>query len=494
VLSAWAIGTTAIAVASHLRENGYGQADAIVEEFQRNLNLWEEKEAARSRRGPTEMAQHLKSYLSVHAAHPSPRTYEFSPDGFRQGFQRDRDRILWSTSLRKLANKTQAFPVENDDLLRGRLAHSIEVLQLASTIATSFGLDRDLTEAGALAHDVGHAPFGHAGEYALNSVLTEISPNFGGFNHYEHGVDVVRWLEDAYQSPGAGGFPGLNLAPETVECIFKHTFFRGFESLGQQAIAQTTKHEDLRVDTSCHLEGQSIRIADKVSYLISDLEDGIRLGIIDQKSLAKCRFFDRPPIDMEPSLGESLLDRFVSQRRAMLKVIMEDILTATDRKLMRMATLADVRATADYVVCYSPQLQRDINQIWTELQAGCLHLDSRVRSGNDRAAKIVRELLLVYAMFPHQVDAKFIDMHRRLANTQYMNWYTQRVTGYVGVPKRLVSKYAIQSSLGSNLRDDGDNWRIPTENLVMAKDYVASLTDRRAFQEFQKYCAYALAT
>jgi dGTPase len=92
-------------------------------------------------------------------------------------------------------------------------------MQLASTIATSFGLERDLTEAGALVHDVGHTPFGHAGEYALDRILNEIDPRLGGFNHYEHGVDVVRWLEDVYRSPGVGGFPGLNLTKETVECI-----------------------------------------------------------------------------------------------------------------------------------------------------------------------------------------------------------------------------------------------------------------------------------
>lgn len=494
VFSLWAEGKPPDEIASVLDKNGYATPKAIVQEFQESLQLWGGEEAPQFRRRPAEITQHLKDYLSTLAAEPSKREYEFSSDGFRQAFQRDRDRILWSTALRRLASKTQCFPVENDDLLRGRIAHSIEVLQLASTIAVSFGLDRDLTEAGALAHDLGHTPFGHAGEYALNSILNEINTGLGGFNHYEHGVDIVRWLEDAYQSPGIGGFPGLNLTPETVECIFKHTYFRGDEPLGQHALARATKHEDLQRDTSCHVEGQAIRIADKVSYLISDLEDGIVLGIIDRKALAKCRFFDRPPIDMEPSRGESLLDRFISQRRAILKVIMEDILTATDVGLRQTGSLQAIRNAPGYVVAYSTALEDDINQIWIDLQAGRLHQDPRVRSENDRAAKMVRELFLVYAMFPHLIDAKFRELHQRLRNTEYVKWYVRRVTDSIGIPKRLVSKYAVQSSLRSDLYDDGDNWRMPTSVIIMAKDYVAGLTDRRALQEFRRHCAYVLAT
>src|SRR5262249_44896464 len=157
------------------------------------------------------------------AAIPSRRRYEYQDDQFRLEFQRDRDRILWSHGLKRLADKSQVFPVDRDDHLRRRLSHSIEVMQLSATIARAFGLDPDLTEAGALAHDIGHTPFGHAGEHALDSILNDIEPDLLGFNHYEHGADVVRWLEDVYWSPGIGGFPGLNLTPETVECIFKHT-------------------------------------------------------------------------------------------------------------------------------------------------------------------------------------------------------------------------------------------------------------------------------
>ena len=104
--------------------------------------------------------------------------------------------------------------------------------------------------------------------------LNKINDSLGGFNHYEHGVDIVCWLEDVYRAPATGGFGGLNLCPETIECIFKHTYDRDTEILSQTNLAKVTKHSKLINDTSCHLEGQAIRIADKISYLISDLEDG----------------------------------------------------------------------------------------------------------------------------------------------------------------------------------------------------------------------------
>jgi putative nucleotidyltransferase with HDIG domain len=160
-----------------------------------------------------------RNSLTEWATKASPREHPDPSDKFRGRYQRDRDRVLWSHGLRRLAHKTQLFPTEHDDQLRQRLAHSIEVMQLASTIGASFGLDRDLIEAGALAHDIGHTPFGHAGEYALNQLLDEIDSKLGGFNHYEHGVDIVRWLEGPHSVSRTTAFNGLNLTPEVAECI-----------------------------------------------------------------------------------------------------------------------------------------------------------------------------------------------------------------------------------------------------------------------------------
>ncbi len=488
ILRLWAAGKTEEETIASLAELGMANASAAAAGFKEHLGLWT-KRAGPSRRREPERLKHLRrDYLSDLAAEPSDRCHPYQPDDFRLDFQRDRDRVLWSHALKRLASKTQLFPVKSDDHLRRRLAHSIEVMQLASTIAVAFGLDRDLTEAGALAHDLGHAPFGHAGEYALDCSLNALDERLGGFNHYEHGVDVVRWLEDVYQSPGADQFPGLNLTKETAECIFKHTYYRSGNRLSQEMLAKATKHEDLREDVSCHLEGQAVRIADKISYLISDLEDGIRMGIIDLDELCGCSFFERPPIDIVPSPGEGLYDRFVSQRRAILKVIMEDILDATDRRLAEFQDRESVRSHNDYIVTLSDPLVTEVEEIWEKLQSGILHRDAAVKSAIEDAAKIVSDLLVVYAVAPHLVDGRFRRAHSKLRNEEYIKWYERRVGKEVGIPKSRISRLRNEHTIGTELPSQGANWMVETSVLVQAKDYVASLTDTRAKAEHRKHC------
>lgn len=491
ILGSWAEGVTKEDTITWLTERLGLNATDIVSSFDNYLEIWTDDDAPTKRISYAQL-EHFRNEnqaLSKLASEPSDRDHPFKPDGFRLDFQRDRDRILWSHSLRRLASKTQLFPVKSDDDLRRRLAHTVEVMQLASTIATAFRLDQTLTEAGALAHDLGHAPCGHAGEHVLDATLNDINEQLGGFNHYEHGVDVVRWIEDVYQSPGAGGFPGLNLTLQTVECIFGHTYYRGKKDrFGQRALSERTKHKDLSDNRSCHLEGQAVRIADKISYLISDLEDGIRMGIITLKDLAACKFFERPPIDIIASSGESLYERFISQRGAILKVIMEDVLKATDRRLANVTKLEEIRQREDYTVTYSEAVGQDIDEIWKRLQAGILHKDSSVLAENARAAKIISDLLLLYATAPHLVAEPFRKAHNRLKTTEYLKWYRRRVGPEVGIPKEKLAKFAYDHVIGAKRKARGGNWIIPTEDLVLAKDYVASLTDTRAFSEHRQHC------
>ena len=488
ILEMWAAGRRREETASDLGGLGVPEAEKHVVELDIALALWAEPSVAERRRTPEQLRHFRATVLSDLASQASGRMHAYEDDGFRLDFQRDRDRILWSHALKRLANKTQLFPVANDDHLRRRLTHSIEVMQLASTIATSFGLDRDLTEAGALVHDIGHPPFGHAGEFALDRVLTEIDARLGGFNHYEHGVDVVRWLEDVYRSPGVGGLPGLNLTRETVECILKHTYHRDKEPFGQTSLIESSKHRDFVDDSSCHLEGQAVRIADKISYLISDLEDGIRMSAFTYDDLMSCRFFERPPIDMAPSRGESLYDRFISQRRSILKVLMEDILRATDQRLSRLGSIAQVRGTRAYTIDYSDPIKEDVLEIWRRLQAGSLHAHPLVVAESLRAARIVRDLFLVYAIAAKLVAPVFRESHCGLAGMGYMEWYEQRVGKHVGIPKRLLARYSYEHLLGSELQSQGDNWLVLTTDLLLAKDYVASLTDAGAIEEHRKHC------
>lgn len=488
ILEAWAQGLSPEGAAEQLKVSCPGATAGVVMEFDKALGIWSGDAPVSFRRLPPKLLEIRDNTLSELAVkRPSPRRYEFHPDDFRLDFQRDRDRVLWSNSLKRLALKTQLFPATTDEYLRHRLEHTIEVMQLASTISHTFGLDCDLTEAGAFAHDVGHAPFGHAGETAIHVTMNVVSPELGGFNHYEHGVDVVRWLEDVYQSPGAGSIPGLNLTFETEEIIFKHTFFRKKERyFAQQSLAESTKHEDLRADCSCHLEGQAVRIADKISYLISDLEDGIRMRALDLSALMSCRFFERPPIDMVPQPNESLYERFISQRGAILKVVMEDVITATDRRLATIPNHEAVRKHVDYLVDFSPWIGADLAEIWRELQSGRLHKVPEVIEANSRATRIVSDLFFWFCFQPELVESHFREAHLRLHGTEYMKWYIKRVGESVAILKRRVEKFAFASTIGVKLRDSEDNWYIPTQDLVLAKDYVASLADSRAIAEHQR--------
>jgi dGTPase len=354
------------------------------------------------------------------------REHREPDDPFRGQYQRDRDRILWSSGLRRLSNKTQLFPVEHDDDLRQRLTHSIEVFQLASTIGTSFGLDGALIEAGALAHDIGHTPFGHAGEHALDKLLNLVSPELGGFNHYEHGVDVIRYLEGPYHVSPATPFAGLNLTPEISECVLKHTYCHGGSSFASEQLLARSKHGDWIKPGYCHLEGQAVRAADKISYLISDIEDGIRLQALSRSDILSCRFFHRPPLDFSEQSDESLSQQFAEQRRWVLKVLMEDVLQASSKRLARLSSpsLSNIRGAGAYLIQHSEEMLADIEEIWHKLQAGRLHCDRRVVSANLHAARIVGELAITYSVMPDLVEERFRQEHGRLNGSAYMDWYT----------------------------------------------------------------------
>jgi len=490
VLSKWADGSSLDETKRFFdeEETDNEAVKQVADKLGDHLGLWQDEYEVSVRRSPSKIAESVNiSTSSRICAKASNRIHHLDADGFRIEFQRDRDRILWSNSLKRLAGKCQVFPVESDDHLRRRLSHSIEVMQLASTIATSFGLDPYLTEAGALAHDIGHAPFGHAGEETLNNTLNMINTSIGGFNHYEHGVDIVCWLEDAYRAPATGGFGGLNLCPETIECIFKHTYDRCDKPLSQTELVNNTKHTELINDTSCHLEGQAIRIADKISYFISDLEDGIRMGIFKREDIMKCSFFHRAPIDMTPPYGTSLLDQFISQRRSILKVIMEDVLNETDRRLSKLRDLEEVREERGYTIDHSATLKQEVNEVWRELQEGLLHKDQRVILSNMQSERIVRELLLIFTFFPELVDRRFQEIHCKLKGEKYGRFYLDKVGDEIEIPPSLLFQYHFGLMKEKKPGSDTNSLRVATWNIILAKDYVASLSDKNARSEHKKH-------
>ncbi len=485
IVEAWAAGKGQEDTARALESLSHVPAETaahIVTQYEQALGLWSRYAQGTPRREPKEIAGARSKLLSEWATRPK-QTVE--SDGFRIQFQRDRDRILWSASLRRLGNKTQLFPAERDDQLRQRLTHSIEVMQLALTVAASFGLDEDLVQAGALAHDIGHTPFGHAGEHALDRLLRRVSPELPGFNHYEHGVDVVRWLEAPYQSPDAGGYPGLNLTPEVAECIFKHTYCQTGDRLSHDSLRKQSKHTNLP-DGYCHLEGQAVRLADKISYLISDIEDGVRLGAVGEQHLLRCRLFHRPPIELSANPSASLLQRVVQQRKNILKVIMEDAILETGRRLARRSSLADIRSADEYTVDHSADLKSDLDEIWRTIQADRLHRHPSVVAENMRAARTVGELTLLFSLFPQFIEPEFRAAHERLHELEYMTHYTARAGLTLQIQSPLLTFLPVDLMIGERY-EPGQSAPVRTASLVMATDFVASLTDTRAKDLHRRY-------
>ena len=212
---------------------------------------------------------------AVNEATSRGRTYQEDAPAYRSAFQRDRDRIIHSAAFRRLEYKTQVFVNHEGDMFRTRLTHSIEVAQISRTIARALGLNEDLVEAIALAHDLGHTPFGHAGQDALNACMRD----HGGFEHNLQSLRVVDVLEERY-----AGFPGLNLTHETREGILKHCSHANARRLGPLG-------ERFLDGGQPSLEAQVANLADEIAYNNHDVDDGLRAGLLDVETLSEATFF-----------------------------------------------------------------------------------------------------------------------------------------------------------------------------------------------------------
>jgi dGTPase len=493
VLKIWSKGdknAQKVAIAA-LTKSGVDEmaARSFVEHLDAELELFSRFGFERVHRDDEEIHDYkLLGISSLGIRKASPREHGSPSDTFRAEFQRDRDRILWSKSLRKLTNKTQLYPVERSDQLRQRLTHSLEVMQLATTIGDAFGLNRDLIEAGALAHDVGHTPFGHAGEFALDVLLRRLSGGMGGFNHYEHGVDVVRYLEDAYHAHIGPTSFGLDLTPEVCECILKHTFCHVDlkAEADRESVWANSKHRKFLQKGNCHLEGQAIRIADKISYLISDLEDGILLGAIERHHLLSCRLFHYASIEFADQGGD-LHAEYIVQRRNILQVLMEDVILASEARVARLPDAAAARKAETFTIDHSDEMRDAVGQVWRVLQVGRLHRDARVHMANMRAARIVTELTVLFALFPNLIEERFASAYSRLFGSDYIAIYKKRAGIKIAIQPPLTEFVPIESLIGDVSAHAGRE--VLTEHVIQAKDYVAALTDAEAKHLHWKYIA-----
>ncbi|MEA5445759.1 deoxyguanosinetriphosphate triphosphohydrolase [Gammaproteobacteria bacterium AB-CW1] len=271
--------------------------------------------------------------------HPEP------PPAFRTEFQRDRDRIVHSTAFRRLVYKTQVFVNHEGDLYRTRLTHSLEVAQIARTVAAALGLNVSLVEAISLAHDLGHTPFGHAGQHALNRCMRP----FGGFEHNVQSLRVVDLLEEKYAD-----FPGLNLAFATREGILKRCpprLARDLGELGQRFLAGTQPS----------LEAQLANVADELAYNNHDVDDGLRAGLLDVEALREVALF-RDHYDGVRQQWQSLSGRRVIHEtvRRMIGELVNDLIEASARRILETApaSVEAVRQMEKALIGFSPPVAR----------------------------------------------------------------------------------------------------------------------------------------
>ena len=281
--------------------------------------------------------------LAAYAAHESRsrgRRYEEPPAAYRGEYQRDRDRIIHSTAFRRLVYKTQVFVNHEGDLYRTRLTHSIEVSQIGRTVAVALALNEPLTEAICLAHDLGHTPFGHAGQDTLNECMRE----YGGFEHNLQSLRVVDFLEQRYAD-----FSGLNLMFETREGILKHCSARNARELGDVGERFLRREQP-------GLEAQIANIADAIAYNNHDVDDGIRAGLITVRQLRDQALFGRHHDEVRaryPALDDRRLVYEIIRR--MIDTVVTDLVEQTRRNLddTRPASIDDVRAAGKPLVAMS---------------------------------------------------------------------------------------------------------------------------------------------
>ncbi|NNF67814.1 MAG: deoxyguanosinetriphosphate triphosphohydrolase [Gammaproteobacteria bacterium] len=268
------------------------------------------------------------------------RKYEEDRAPLRNPFQRDRDRIVHSTAFRRLEYKTQVFVNHEGDLYRTRLTHSLEVSQIGRSIARSLRLNEDLTETVCLAHDLGHTPFGHAGQDALNACMRD----YGGFEHNLQSLRVVDELEEKYAD-----FPGLNLTFESREGIIKHCSARNARELGELGLRFLERRQP-------SLEAQIANLADEIAYNNHDVDDGLRSGLITIDALRDVELF-REHNDTVRSLYPQLQDRRQIHEtvRRMIAEVVTDVISESRRRIEKAepGTIDDIRANDGPLVDFS---------------------------------------------------------------------------------------------------------------------------------------------
>jgi dGTPase len=357
------------------------------------------------------------------------RRFPEPPPASRTEFQRDRDRIIHSTAFRRLEYKTQVFVNHEGDLFRTRLTHSIEVAQIARSIARNLRLNEDLVEAISLAHDLGHTPFGHAGQEALNICMKDC----GGFEHNLQSLRVVDELEEHY-----GAFDGLNLMFETREGILKHCSLANAGKLGD--IGQ--RFIDKKQPT---LEAQLANLADEIAYNNHDIDDGLRSGLLTEAQLDEVDFYARHRREVEAVYPGISGRRAIHETiRRMINALIVDLINASQACIQEAGvnTVQDVR-NAPALITFSQKMSKEAAHLKRFLRQNLYH-HYQVNRMTSKARRIVRELFETFMQEP------------RLLPPNYLVPSTQPQAGHEVAQARKVA------------------------------DYIAGMTDRYAMREHRR--------
>ncbi|HLV13421.1 MAG TPA: deoxyguanosinetriphosphate triphosphohydrolase [Trueperaceae bacterium] len=344
------------------------------------------------------------------AAESRGRVYPESESAHRTAFQKDRDRVLHTSAFRRLEYKTQVFVNFEGDYYRTRLTHTLEVAQVATSIARALGLNEDLAETIALAHDLGHPPFGHSGERALD----QLTKHAGGFDHNRQSLRIVTQLEKRYP-----GFPGLNLTWETLEGIMKHE------------TEYDVPDPDWEPDAQPSLEAQVVNVADEVAYNAHDLDDGLRSGHLTPRQIYEVPLVGElmKRLGMDPD-GFTKYDRYTLQRELLGDVI-TDVVTATDARLRDagVETLADVRAHETKLLGPSEAMATRLKELKSFLYAN-FYFHYRLIRASRKAHHILEKLYDAYCdtaeMLPPEVQQQAETDGIERALVDYLSGMTDR--------------------------------------------------------------------
>ncbi|MCI2807942.1 deoxyguanosinetriphosphate triphosphohydrolase [Eoetvoesiella caeni] len=363
--------------------------------------------------------------LAPYACNPAQsrgRLHPEAPPANRSQFQRDRDRIIHCNAFRLLEYKTQVFINHEGDLFRTRLTHSIEVAQIARTLARNLGLHEDLTEAISLAHDLGHTPFGHAGQDELNACMHELMPSAGGFEHNLQSLRVVDELEERYAA-----FNGLNLCFETREGILKHcsvSHARKLGEVGQRFLDRTQPS----------LEAQIANLADEIAYNNHDIDDGLRSGLITIEQLQMLEIFSThysqvmrryPNLERRRAISETI--------RAMINTLVVDLTQTTLANIReRDPQDADAVRAAPPLAAFSASMRAQADALKSFLLTN-LYRHYRVIRMTTKARRIVRELFVAFMNEPRLLQ----DEYRRKDETAQARAIADYIAG-------MTDRYAIR--------------------------------------------------